>query len=152
LRIHLVAAGKLKPGPLKSLEQHYAGRITWPLRIIEVTEKRKLPPAELREHEAALLLKASPKDAVLVALDERGKALTSLEFSRLLGQWRDGGARDLVFLIGGAEGLSESVKRRAALVLSLGPATWPHFLARGMLLEQIYRAETLLAGHPYHRE
>jgi 23S rRNA (pseudouridine1915-N3)-methyltransferase len=152
LRIHLVAIGKLKAGPLKNLEQYYAGRIGWKLVIREITAKRKLPPPELRQHEGALLLDSCPKDAVLVALDERGKALASLEFAQRLGQWRDGGARDLAFLIGGAEGLSESVKRRAALVLSLGPATWPHFLARGMLLEQIYRAETLLAGHPYHRE
>jgi len=152
LRIAVIAVGKLKPGPLKDLERHYAGRISWKPRIFEVVEKRKLPPAELREHEGALLLAACPKGAVVVALDERGKALASLEFAKRLGQWRDSGARDLAFLIGGAEGLSESVKKRAALVLSLGPATWPHFLARGMLLEQIYRAETLLAGHPYHRE
>ena len=152
MRIHLVAVGKLKAGPLKNLEQYYAGRIGWKLEIREIAAKRKLPPPELRQHEGALLLESCPKNAVLVALDERGKALTSLEFAKRLGQWRDGGARDLAFLIGGAEGLSESVKRRAALVLSLGPATWPHFLARGMLLEQIYRAETLLAGHPYHRE
>lgn len=152
MRIHLVAVGRLKAGPLKNLEQFYAGRIGWPLEIREIAAKRKLPPAELRQHEAELLLDACPENAVLVALDERGKALSSLEFARRLGQWRDGGARDLAFVIGGAEGLGESVKRRAALVLSLGPATWPHFLARGMLLEQIYRAETLLAGHPYHRE
>ncbi len=152
MRIAIVAVGKLKAGPLKDLERHYAGRISWKLRIFEVVEKRKLPPAELKDREGELLLEASPKDAVVVALDERGNALSSMEFARRLGQWRDGGARDLAFLIGGAEGLSERVKRRAALVLSLGPATWPHFLARGMLLEQIYRAETLLAGHPYHRE
>ena len=152
MRILIIAAGKLKPGPLKALEQHYAGRIAAKLVIQEVAEKRKLPPAELKEREGALLLESCPKNSVLVALDERGNALASAEFARRLGQWRDNGVRDLVFLIGGAEGLSESVKKRAALVLSLGPATWPHFLARGMLLEQIYRAETLLAGHPYHRE
>jgi 23S rRNA (pseudouridine1915-N3)-methyltransferase len=152
LRITLAAVGKLKPGPLKDLERLYAGRIASPLEIREVVEKRKLSPAEMKEREGELLLEACPKDAVLVALDERGKLLPSLEFSRRLGQWRDGGARDLAFLIGGAEGLSETVKKRASLVLSLGAATWPHFLARGMLLEQIYRAETLLAGHPYHRE
>ncbi len=152
MRIHLVAIGKLKAGPLKNLEQFYAGRIAWPLQISEIASKRKLPPPELRRHEGDLLLEACPKDAVIVALDERGKAFSSLEFSRLLGRWRDNGARDLAFLIGGAEGLSDGVKKRVGLVLSLGPATWPHFLARGMLLEQIYRAETLLAGHPYHRE
>ena len=152
MRLTIVAVGKIKPGPLKALEQLYAGRISWPLRILEVAAKRKLPPPELRQHEAALLLESCPKDAVVVALDERGKALASMEFAKRLGQWRDGGVRDLAFLIGGAEGLSDSVKKRANLVLSLGPATWPHFLARGMLLEQIYRAETLLAGHPYHRE
>ena len=147
----MIAVGRLKPGPLKDLEQHYAPRITWPLAIREVEERRKLPPPELVEREGALLLAALPRAGVAVALDARGTALTSDGLAARLAAWRDGGADDIAFLIGGADGLSDAVRRQAQLLLSLGPMTWPHFLARGMLLEQLYRAQQILAGHPYHR-
>lgn len=152
MRIVIAAVGKLKPGPHRDLATHYAGRLRWPLTIREVEERRKLPPAELKTREAALLLKALPKGATMVALDERGTALSSADFAKRLVRWRDAGIADLGFVIGGADGLADTVRRQAAFVLSLGPATWPHFLARGMLLEQLYRAETLTADHPYHRE
>jgi 23S rRNA (pseudouridine1915-N3)-methyltransferase len=151
VRLHVIAVGRLKDGPLKALEQLYAGRMTWPLAIREVEERRKLPPAELVEREGALLLAALPQEAVAVALDGRGTALSSEALAARLAAWRDGGTDDLAFLIGGADGLSDAVRRRAKLVLSLGPMTWPHFLARGMFLEQLYRAQQILAGHPYHR-
>jgi 23S rRNA (pseudouridine1915-N3)-methyltransferase len=151
VRLHIIAAGRLKDGPLKSLEQLYATRITWPLAIREVEERKKLPPAELVEREGALLLAALPEGAAAVALDPRGKALSSEALAVRLAAWRDGGTDDLAFLIGGADGLSDGVRRRAEIVLSLGAMTWPHFLARGMLLEQLYRAQQILAGHPYHR-
>jgi 23S rRNA (pseudouridine1915-N3)-methyltransferase len=152
VRLHILAVGRLRDAPLKSLEQHYAQRITaWPLAIREVEERKKLPPVELMEREGALLLAALPEGAVAVALDGRGKALSSEALATRLAAWRDGGTGDLAFLIGGADGLSEAVRRRAQLVLSLGAMTWPHFLARGMLLEQLYRAQQILAGHPYHR-
>ena len=142
MRITIAAIGKLKPGPHRDLAAHYAGRLRTPLAIREVEERRKLSPAELKAREAALLLDAIPKGATIVALDERGTALSSVDFAKRVARWRDSGA----------DGLAETVRRQAAFVLSLGPATWPHFLVRGMLLEQLYRAETLLAGHPYHRE
>lgn len=151
MRIVIAAIGKLKPGPHRDLAAHYAGRLRWPLTIREVEERRKLPPAELKTREAALLLDAVPKGATVVALDERGSALSSADFAKRLARWRDTNVADLAFVIGGADGLADTVRRQAAFVLSLGPATWPHFLARGMLLEQLYRAETLIAGHPYHR-
>jgi 23S rRNA (pseudouridine1915-N3)-methyltransferase len=151
MRILIAAVGRQKPGPLKDLERHYAERIHWALTIREVEERRPLPPAELKEREAAVLLAAVPKGAVVVALDERGAALTSAGFADRLRQWREGGASDLAFLIGGADGLAASAVDRADFVLSLGTMTWPHLLARGMLLEQIYRAQQILAGHPYHR-
>ena len=147
----MIAVGRLPAGPLKALEQFYADRITWPLAIREVAERRKLPGPELVEREGALLLAALPRDGVAVALDARGAELTSERLAARLAAWRDGGAGDIAFLIGGADGLSEAVRRRAQLVLSLGRMTWPHFLARGMLLEQLYRAQQILAGHPYHR-
>lgn len=151
MRLHIVAVGKLKAGPHLALARHYADRLAWPLAIREVEEKRPLPAAELKEREGALLLAAVPAGAVLVALDEHGRSLTSAAFAQKLAQWRDAGASDLAFLIGGADGLADRVRQKAQLVLSLGTMTWPHLLARGMLLEQLYRAQQILAGHPYHR-
>jgi 23S rRNA (pseudouridine1915-N3)-methyltransferase len=151
MRLHLLAIGRLRPGPHEALARYYAERITWPLSLREIEEKRPLPPAELVEREAALLLAAVPKGAALVALDARGKSLDSEEFAQRLARWRDGGTSDVAFIIGGAEGLAERILKEAQLVLSLGAMTWPHLLVRGMLLEQLYRAQQILAGHPYHR-
>jgi 23S rRNA (pseudouridine1915-N3)-methyltransferase len=151
MRIWLIAVGRLKAGPEQALVRHYAGRITWPFEMREVEEKRPLSAGELREREGALLLAALPKGSTVVALDARGKALTSEAFAAEIARWREGGLADLAFVIGGAGGLSEAVRRRAVRVLSLGPMTWPHLLVRGMLLEQLYRAQQILAGHPYHR-
>jgi 23S rRNA (pseudouridine1915-N3)-methyltransferase len=151
MRVHLIAVGRLKSGPHEALARHYAERLTFPLILRDVEEKRPLPPAELKAREGSLLLAALPKGATSVALDERGKALPSDVFAACLARWRDAGVADLAFLIGGAEGLAETVRQQAELVLSLGPMTWPHLLVRGMLLEQLYRAQQILAGHPYHR-
>lgn len=151
MRLHIIAVGRLKGGPHEVLARHYAERIVWPLSIREIEEKRPLSPGELREREGALLLAAAPKSATLVALDARGEPLASEAFAQRVARWRDAGVADLAFLIGGAEGIADAVRQKAALVLSLGPMTWPHLLARGMLLEQLYRAQQILAGHPYHR-
>ena len=140
-----------KAGPERALFEHYARRITLPFDLKEVEEKKRLKPAPLKKREAGLLLAQAPKDAVIVALDEKGKALSSTQLAQELGRWRDDGAKHVVFMIGGAEGLDESVRERARLVLSLGPMTWPHMLVRPMLAEQIYRAQCILSGHPYHR-
>jgi len=150
MRLHVIAVGRLRDEPLKAVERHYAERIRWPLAIREVEERRKLPPAQMKAREGALLLEAVPRAATVVALDETGTALSSAGLAARLAAWRDDDA-DIAFLIGGADGLDDSVRARAALVLSLGPMTWPHFLVRGMLLEQLYRAQQILAGHPYHR-
>ena len=130
----------------------YAGRIAPPVTIVELEEKRRLPPAALKLREAELILAARPAGARLVALDQRGTPWTSRDFADRLRSWRDGGAAALAFAIGGAEGLGAAVIEHADAVLSLGALTWPHFLVRGMLLEQLYRAQQILAGHPYHRE
>jgi 23S rRNA (pseudouridine1915-N3)-methyltransferase len=134
------------------LQALYAGRMTPPVTIVELEEKRRLPPAALKEREAELILAGLPAGTRLVALDERGAQWTSREFADRLSLWRDGGTAALAFAIGGAEGLGQAVIARADAVLSLGAMTWPHLLARGMLLEQLYRAQQILAGHPYHRE
>jgi 23S rRNA (pseudouridine1915-N3)-methyltransferase len=129
----------------------YAGRIAPPVAIIELEEKRPLPPAALKSREAELILGALPAGARLVALDQRGAAWTSLDFADRLRAWRDGGAGAVAFAFGGAEGLGQAVIERADAVMSLGSMTWPHLFVRSMLLEQLYRAQQILAGHPYHR-
>jgi 23S rRNA (pseudouridine1915-N3)-methyltransferase len=151
LRITIAAIGRAGRGPERDLYDHYAGRIRWPLALRELEEKRKLPAQQLMRREGELLLEAVPPGAVSVALDRRGKALDSEAFARRLARWRDDSVSDLAFLIGGADGHAELLLQKASLVLSFGAMTWPHLLARAMLAEQIYRAQQLLAGHPYHR-
>ena len=151
MKLTIAAIGKAGRGPERSLYDHYAGRIRWPLVLREIEEKRKLPPAELVRREGELLLEAVPPKSVLIALDRRGKVLDSEAFAKRLERWRDDSTQDLAFLIGGADGHGEPLLARASLVVSFGAMTWPHLLARAMLAEQIYRAQQLLAGHPYHR-
>jgi 23S rRNA (pseudouridine1915-N3)-methyltransferase len=117
----------------------------------EVEERRRLSPPELMAREGELLRAACPQGATRVALDRRGKLLDSASFAKRLGTWRDDGVADLAFLIGGADGHAEALLKDCALALSFGAMTWPHLLARAMLAEQIYRAQQILAGHPYHR-
>lgn len=134
------------------LTRAYGARLQPALVVREVEEKRKLPVAERKAREAELLLAAVPPGALVVALDERGKSLTSTAFATQIGRWRDDGAADLAFLIGGADGHGDAVRERAALLLSLGALTWPHMLVRAMLAEQLWRGFSILSGHPYHRE
>ncbi len=151
MRLAILAVGRAKAGPERELYRHYAERLTWPLTLSEVEEKRRLSAAEMKKSEGKLLLAALPKDAALWALDPRGKALSSEDFAQRIGKERDGGSSVLVFVIGGAEGLADEVLQRAALQLAFGSLTWPHMLARAMLAEQLYRAQQIIAGHPYHR-
>ncbi|MGE0260291.1 MAG: 23S rRNA (pseudouridine(1915)-N(3))-methyltransferase RlmH [Alphaproteobacteria bacterium] len=152
MRLYILAVGRQRRGPLHELQALYAGRILPSPTIIEVEERRPLPPAELKTREAALILGALPPGARLVALDGRGATWSSIELADRLRDWRDTGAHTAAFAIGGADGLGTAVIERADAVLSLGKMTWPHLLARGMLLEQLYRAQQILAGHPYHRD
>ncbi len=151
MKLTIACIGRASRGPERDLYEHYAGRIRWPLTLRELEEKKKLPPAQLIEREGELLLGAVPDKAVLVTLDRRGKVLDSQAFAQRLERWRDDSVADIAFLVGGADGHTEALLKRAALVLSFGAMTWPHMLARAMLAEQIYRAQQLLAGHPYHR-
>jgi 23S rRNA (pseudouridine1915-N3)-methyltransferase len=150
LRLVIACIGRAGGGPERDLYRHYADRIRWPLSLRELEEKKKLPAAQRVRREGELLLGAVPDRAAMVALDRRGKPIDSEAFARHLGRWRDDGS-DVAFLIGGADGHGEAVLTAASLVLSFGAMTWPHLLARAMLAEQIYRAQQLLAGHPYHR-
>ena len=155
MKLTLVAVGRAKSGPASDLYAFYSDRLSksqlGALVLREVEERKPLPAETLREREADLLLKALPDAALVVALDERGRQFGSADFASYLLAQRDQGIAELAFVIGGADGLSARVRQRAALVLSLGPMTWPHLLVRGLLAEQLYRAQSILAGHPYHR-
>ena len=151
MRLWIAAVGRVKAGPARDLYDEYAGRLSWPLTVREVDAKKQLPIAERRRQEADLLRAAVPPGATLVVLDERGMALTSPAFAERIGTWRDSGVADLAFFIGGADGVDQTLRSVANLLLSLGTMTWPHQLVRGMLAEQLYRAQQILAGHPYHR-
>jgi 23S rRNA (pseudouridine1915-N3)-methyltransferase len=134
------------------LQAHYAARIVPPVAILELEVRQRLPTAALKAREAALILDALPARARLIALDERGAMWSSRELADRLAARRDQGLAELAFAIGGAEGLGPEVLDRADTILSLGPMTWPHLLVRSLLLEQLYRAQQILAGHPYHRD
>ena len=136
--LHIIARGKIGRSPEADLVERYVKRIAWPTRITELSERGPLPPA--------------PPNSVSVVLDERGQALSSTQLARKLEAWRDGGKREARFLIGAADGHDESARADADLLLSFGPATWPHLLVRAMLAEQLFRATSILANHPYHRE
>lgn len=151
MRIVIAAVGRARTGPEQALVEAYRRRLRWPLEIREVEEKRPTNAAARKRAEAALLRAAIPADAVIAALDERGKCFDSKSFAAQLGRWQDTGHRDIAFLIGGADGLDRDLRAEADIVMALGPMTWPHLLARSMLVEQLYRAECILAGHPYHR-
>jgi len=139
LQLHLIARGKIGHGPEAALVDRYLKRIAWPVKVSELPESGgKLPPA-------------SP-GSVTILLDEKGEQLSSLAFARKLERWRDSGVREARFLIGGADGFGEAERASADLLLAYGKATWPHLLARSMLAEQLFRATSILANHPYHRE
>ncbi|MBU2089613.1 MAG: 23S rRNA (pseudouridine(1915)-N(3))-methyltransferase RlmH [Alphaproteobacteria bacterium] len=152
MRITIAAVGRAKPGVLRDLYEHYTGRLRWPVSLKEVEPKGRLSGGELVAKEAELLLACVPSGARVIALDERGRDLDSPGLAALLGGWRDDGIGDIAVLIGGADGHDASVRQRADLLLAFGRATWPHMMVRGMLAEQLYRAQQILAGHPYHRE
>jgi 23S rRNA (pseudouridine1915-N3)-methyltransferase len=147
--IRILAIGRLRDGPEVALFDRYATRLRPRPLLTELAEGRGAP-AEAKRQEAATLLKALPDTAFAVALDLGGEAPDSERLATLLARWQ-GLARPVCFLIGGAAGLDGPVIARADFVLSLGQLTWPHFLVRAMLAEQLYRAQAILTGHPYHR-
>ncbi len=151
MRITIAAAGRFRRAPEQALYETYIARLGWPVALKEIEERAKLAPQARRAKEAERLLGAAPDGAVLIALDESGSALPSRAFAGRIGRWRDDGIAEIAFIIGGAEGLDRALIERASLVLSLGPMTWPHLMVRAMLAEQLYRAEAILRGHPYHR-
>jgi 23S rRNA (pseudouridine1915-N3)-methyltransferase len=159
VKILIAAVGRLKDGPERELFNRYSERLQamtrtvslGPLAVIELVESRAASAPARKTAEAVELLSKTPEGAKLVALDENGQAVTSAAFARRLESWRDGGAACAAFLIGGPDGHGREALDRADHVLSLGPMTLPHGLARVVLAEQLYRAATILANHPYHR-
>lgn len=150
MRILIVAVGRWRTGPERKLFDEFAKRVSPAPELIEVEEKRKMMAPERVRREGELLLARVPDGAFVIALDGRGKALSSEEMAgKFKGLHAHGSL--VTFVIGGADGLAPTVLERADLTLSLGPMTWPHMLVRVMLAEQIYRAEAIRAGHPYHR-
>jgi len=151
MRLVIASVGRFRSGPLQEMYSDYAGRLPWPIDLKEVEEKKPLKGEKRKAREAALLLGAVPDNATLIALDEKGKSMTSPEFAKMLGQLADDGVQTVAFLIGGADGHSQETLGNADRLLSLGPMTWPHLMVRGLLAEQLYRASSILANHPYHR-
>jgi 23S rRNA (pseudouridine1915-N3)-methyltransferase len=155
MRVHILAVGRLRAGPEKTLIDDYLARFDrsgrglglGPARVVEVEDRKGGGMAA----EAALLRRAVPKGAVICALDERGKVETSPAFADRLGTWRDSGRSDLVLMIGGADGIDPALRAEADHALSFGKMVWPHMLVRVMVAEQLYRAASILAGGPYHR-
>jgi 23S rRNA (pseudouridine1915-N3)-methyltransferase len=155
LRLILAAVGRMKPGPERTLVDDWLGRAgasgraigIGPAEVVEVDERKFCD----REAQSERLVLAIPPGSTAVALDQRGEALTSDAFARLIARERDGGCPQMVFLIGGPDGLTERARSTTGYRLSFGPMVWPHMLARVMLAEQLYRAVSILAGLPYHR-
>lgn len=155
MRLHICAVGRLRGGPEKDLIDDYLSRFDrtgralglGPARVVEVEDKKNGGMAA----EATLLRKALPRGAVICTLDERGKVISSPDFADRMAGWRDGGRQDLALIIGGADGIDPGLRAEADFSISFGKMVWPHMLVRVMLVEQVYRAATILSGSPYHR-
>jgi len=137
--LHIIARGKIGRSPEAELTERYLKRIQWPTKMTELPDRGGSAPE-------------GAANSINVVLDERGKPLSSTEFAKKLEGWRDTGRREARFWIGAGDGHDEPLRDKADLLLSFGPATWPHMMARAMLAEQLFRATSILAGHPYHRE
>jgi 23S rRNA (pseudouridine1915-N3)-methyltransferase len=168
MRLRIMAVGRLKDGPERTLIERYRLRIdaisrtlgfTQPIELIEIPESRARREEDRRKEEAALFLKklngegtAKQESSVIIALDERAPSLTSPVFAAKIGAWRDQGAPSLTFIIGGPDGFDPALLQKATLTLSFGALTLPHQIVRALVTEQIYRALSLLGNHPYHRQ
>jgi 23S rRNA (pseudouridine1915-N3)-methyltransferase len=160
MRLDVLAIGRLKAGPERELVQRYAERLSGMARGLGLSGPRQFEAPESparrdldrKAEEAQLLLAQLPAGARVVLFDEGGRTLDSRKFASILGDWRDSGAPAAAFVIGGADGLGEALRAKADLVLSFGGMTLPHQIVRALVMEQLYRAATILSGHPYHRD
>ncbi len=153
MNIHLFAIGKMKKGsPEFDIMSDYIKQCKWPIKVREFEEKKTLSIEELKKAESNLLLKNIPEKAFIIAMDEKGKEMTSREFCSFLTDIQNQGFSDIVFLIGGANGHTDFLRQKAHFILSMGKMTMPHMLARTVLTEQIFRACCIAHHHPYHRD
>jgi 23S rRNA (pseudouridine1915-N3)-methyltransferase len=139
MRLHIIARGKIGRSPEAELVDRYLKRISWPTKVTELPDRGgAMPPAE--------------RNSKTILFDEKGEQLTSSQIAALLGRWRDDGVAETRFCLGAADGFDDADRGAADKLIAFGKATWPHMLARAMLAEQLYRATSILANHPYHRE
>ncbi len=150
-KIDIISIARVKKGAYYELIENYKKRIKWNITIYELESKHTDAKKSQKDEEDKILKHLTDK-AVIIALDERGDGLKSLDFANTLENFKNNGDNYIQFIIGGADGLTDNVRDRADILLSFGQQTWPHLLARVMLLEQIYRSQQIIAGHPYHRE
>ena len=152
MRILIIAVGRDRKGPTADLVADYQKRCPWRIDMIDIPPKQQGPSSQRLAEEAKKIRQAIPNDAALILLDERGQDLASRSLAKHIEGFRDAGSQSLCFAIGSADGLDPSLSEQADLRLAFGRATWPHRLVRVMLIEQLYRASTILSGHPYHRD
>ena len=152
MELVVLSPGRFRRGPERELFERYRARCPWRLELIELALKRDVAKCETRAAEARLITARLASGRPLVVLDEGGELATSAQLARRLGDWRDAGTGGASFVIGGADGVDPPLRRRADWCLALGRLTWPHLMVRAMLAEQLYRAASILAGHPYHRD
>lgn len=150
MKIKIIAVGKMK-GPERALVERYSKRLPWPLEIVEIDDRQRRSRKRQKDRQSRSITAKLPKNAALIALSERGQPLSSREFAKTIDRYQQDAHKELVFLIGGADGLGQTLLDRCDFELSFGRLTWPHMLVRAMLAEQLYRASSILSGHPYHR-
>ena len=151
MQVHVLSPGRFKRGPEADLFERYRKRCPWRIELVELTLRRRVAPGATRAAESRLIESRLPAGRPVVLLDEAGDLATSDQLAERLRRWCDAGTGGAAFVIGGADGVDDDLKRRADWRLALGRLTWPHLLVRAMLAEQVYRAASILGGHPYHR-
>ncbi|MDH5723616.1 MAG: 23S rRNA (pseudouridine(1915)-N(3))-methyltransferase RlmH [Alphaproteobacteria bacterium] len=151
LKIEIICVSKLRKGSFYDIAQDYQKRLQWTLTIREFDSAYKTQ-TQIQKDEEEKILSALNSRAVIIALDERGKSFKSVDFAQRLEKYAQEGRNEIQFIIGGAYGLTDAIRQKAELLISFGEQTWPHLMVRTMLLEQIYRSQQILAGHPYHKE
>ena len=154
MRITILSIGKFENSPHKAVFENYLKRLKWKveLRELELKNAQNMSVDKIKEGEGELILKALKPSSKLIVLDERGRQFGSIAFSKMISDFALAGDYDLTFVIGGSDGLSQEVLKKAGLKISLSTMTFPHLMVRAILIEQIYRAQSIVAGHPYHRE
>lgn len=151
MRITILAIGRVRRDPIKKVYEDFILRLPWPCELKEIQNPKVLSGRQRKHKEAKLLIDALPQKSFSIALDKRGHLLSSEAFAKKIGFLRDDGLQGITFLIGGADGHGEAILKKADFILSLGPMVWPHLFVRAMLAEQLWRASSILSGHPYHR-